>query len=279
MIQFDYSSVDLLQEHKKYKLSSVFGEDNFFYGLFDDRTNRLMKAKFITGLPMGFQQDRAFLKHFLEKEIVPSERITYSVAAVANAHFTLLPFGLEPDQNNTIDSFSPLRYDNAYQLKNQEIERAGVTMPFYIPDALESALTDRFKENISIVHLNGALVKAGSSVDSHRFLLLNWLGQSIQTVVYHDKTLRQSNHYYLDGEHDALYFTLLNSQLQELDPLYDQYYLTGPMPIELHGPDVLKQHIKYFELLANHNRLNYANVFLGKPKHFFFDLQAVLECG
>jgi hypothetical protein len=278
MIQFDYESKDLFKENKSYKLSSVYGEDNFFYGLFEDRTDRLMKARFITGLPAGYLNDADFLRDLFRKEKLTGESVLYSAHAVSNPHFTLLPADWRiEDPAKLAGSFSGVEKDNRFEFLIQQVGQAAVQLSYFMPAVLKSVIRESYPNGV-LMHLNGALIHTSASFSSQTFLLANWLDRTLQTVVWRGGKLLRSNHYALMGQDDALYYILLNAAEQQLDPLNDSFYITGPIPLDASGPQSLSRHIKFLDPVSDPNRLNFANVFLGKSRHMFYDLQCVLQC-
>jgi len=126
--------------------------------------------------------------------------------------------------------------------------------------------------------LNAALISALDELKLKKFILFNFLVNEFQTVVFKNGHLVQTNHYQLSGAHDAVYYALLNCKHNEFDPLNDQFYMSGPFPEEMVNKLLFDQHFKYLDGIGDMNRLNYSNVFLGKAKHMFFDLQSVLKC-
>jgi hypothetical protein len=279
MIQFDYSSLDLFKGKKKYKLSSVLGEDNFFYGLFDPENEKLLKAKYLTDLPKYFFQDDDYLSSFFAEENLDEKMVSEAVFAMAQAPFSLLPEHINPQDSDLYKAtFADWHIDDPkQQMQVQYLLNNAANLYFFSPANLPAFLTARFGV-AKIVHLNGALIEGMKELGLEDALMVNALNRSIQTVVMRRGKLMQSNYYTLEGEDDALYFALLNAKNHDLDPLKDAFYYAGPLPVEGTYLSDFHQHIQHFEPLKISDRLQYANVFLGKSKALFYDLQAVLSC-
>jgi hypothetical protein len=278
MIQFEYQSRDLFKSNDKYKLSSVFGEDNFFYGLFDTRTEKLVKAKNISGLPAGYWFSEEALTALLKDEKLTDPTIETSVHAISLDGFHLVPDGLSiKNQEKYFQSVSLKAGQEQYKHLVQRISDPACDLHFLAPRMLVDVV-EHNADQTKVCHLNGALINKVHQYGSEDFMVVNFLGSAVQTLVFRRSKLQQTNHYSLLGEHDALYYVLLNYKVHGLDPLDHKLYYTGPGVVEDQNLMLLQQHIENIEPMAIRDRLKYSNVFLGKPKYPFFLLQSILSC-
>lgn len=276
MILFDYSSIDLFKTKNKLQLSSVLGEDNFFYGIYDLEENRLLSAKFIDGLKPGYYKLEKELYDLLEKEKLFHQNIEESVFAFSNSTFTIVPSDATDLSAESIgESINALLFDEEYALQKQKISDKAL-LYFYCPKFSFEYLNTQFPTS-SFVHFNGALVKA-LEASAEDFLFVNLLKNSIQTAVFKKGTLLQTHHYDLAGPHDLLYYLLLNCKQADLDPTKVDLRIAGPFPDDSPLLSLLGQHFPKPLLIGNKDRFAYSNVFLGKSKHKFYDLECIRQC-
>ena len=277
MIQFEYSSEELKNSNTKYILSSVIGEDNFFYGLYRPEDHRLMKAKLISSLDKGYFLDQEALKALFDEEKLNEDSVSQCAFAYTTAHFSIHPGELKlTDIREFADSFTALHHDKRYKLEEQELKEAGFSFHYILPKSIKTFLNERFKDP-SIVHFNAALVSKTLETGGD-YVLFNFYNNSFQTVVIKDSGFIQTNDYEIKGQDDALYYALLNCRNHDIEPAEQQFYISGTLDIDSPQVKLFLNHFRNIELFADRNRLHYANIFLGKSKHLFFDLDCVLSC-
>jgi hypothetical protein len=278
MIQFDYESIDFNSTKTSYKLSSVFGEDNFFYGVTDLSTNKLIKAKFITDLPLDYWLKESIIDELMVSENLHQLKPKRTVNAILNDAFNLLPNELDLKKKSAVRSnLNPLYDDPAYIQKMQRIDLVGAELHYSIPLSLYDGLEKYFLGS-TYCHFNGAMISSMNLLDEQSFVMIHIQGRTIQTFCYINNVLQQTNHYELQGKDDTLYYTLLTLKTNDLDPLKTQVFFTGPFDLDNKIIQEMKPHLNDMVPYGINDRLLYANVFLGTSKHQFFGLQAVSKC-
>jgi hypothetical protein len=277
MIQFNYSSIELYKKKEKYLMSSVIGEDIFYYGLYNISNNKLMAVKLISGLPKNYFTDEQQLNKLFDQEGLLGENIAQCKMAFSTEHFSILPTEIGPESlEGFAESFSGLFHDENYVLDFSSVEDLEFKFYYMMPVALKKCLSERF-EDFKIHHFNAALLK-GVSTTNGNFIFFNFLNDKLQTIVVKDGELLQTNHYLIHGRDDALYFGLLNCRNFDFDPERDSFLLAGTLDVDSPQIQLFQRHFNKLDFIAEKDRLNYSNVFLGKSKHLFFDLECVRIC-
>jgi len=279
MIQFDYTSIDLFKNNKKYKLSSIIGEDNFFYGLFERDSGKLVCAKLINDLPLNYFLNESFIEELFRRENLFHPAILKIQLAFLSDHFSIIPqelYSNKKDLAKFLDSFTCLHNDNHYELVKNEIDYLASDFYYFIPIYMEAFLKKQYGET-KIVHLNEALARYVRKINE-RFIFINLFNDKMQTIVMNNGALMQTNNYTIQGVDDVLYYVLLNAKNFNFNPEYDQFYLAGTLEKDSLLIQSLIKHIKHLDFLGNNDRLHFSNVFLAKSKHLFYDLDCVVSC-
>jgi len=277
MIQFEYSSIDLFKKKEEYILSSVIGEDNIFYGIYQKDSGKLMASSFLTDLDNHFFLQKEVLFSLFSERDLFNESITEIRIAFATEHFSLLPYEVEmKEEKEFAENFSYLVHDDDYLLCKDDLSNLEIFNYFMLPRKIKEFTEEHFGIS-KIVHFNSALISR-MSIEEESFILFNFLDKRLQTVVVKKGEFLQSNDYGLEGKDDALYYALMNCKRFDFDPSIHQFYFTGTLNKNSTQFEIFNSHFRFLDLLGNKDRLKYANVFLGKEKHLFFDLDCVFKC-
>lgn len=275
MILFDYKSSELFLNKKSYKLSSVIGEDNFYFGLFELPQGTLRQAKFISNLPENFYLDDDLFASILERENLMNESIKKASFSIQSPSFIMIPDFLAEKipESEIARDISAVGYDIRYKLSGSSLDQFQSVFFFLEPTTLVQKLSGFYTET-KISHLNSILINQGKSMNG-QFLLLHIYGQTLQTVLMDHDRLLQSNDYCFQSSDDVLYYALLSLKNHGLDPGNTIVYYTGMVKDDGPLTELLAKHIRNLQLLDNKTSATYSNVFLGKQKSYFFSLECL----
>jgi len=256
-------------------LSSVIGEDNFYFGLFELPHGTLRQAKFISNLPRNYYLNDDLFVSILERESLMNKQIIEASFAVQSPSFTIIPDFLAKEMPDSEISreISAVGYDNRYILTGSSMDRWQSVFYYLEPATLVQQLAAIYTES-RISHFNSTLIKRGKSMKGP-FLMLHIYDQTLQTVLMDDDQFLQSNDYRFQSSDDVLYYALLNLKNHGLDPGETVVYYTGMEKDDGPLAGLLCKHIRNLELLDNKSLASYSNVFLGKQKSYFFSLECL----
>ena len=277
MIPFDYSSADLKHSKEKMILSSVIGEDNFFYGLFRKQPLRLMASRLITGLTKDTLHTAEKIKALFERNDLLNYPVDEVKMAVASPHFMLVPGPASLPDSIVRDWLDDTAFDPGFTLLRQPFPGLETEFVFSFPEALKTGLSDMFPD-VTFLHLNACLAGFTSGQDENR-AVLNVFSNTFQLLAFQGGKLLGTHHYPLNSKEDVLYYTLLlyknNSFRPESVPLCVSGHISEDSPTW----KLLLNHLGEVHSLEFGDRLHYSNVFLGKPRRWFYDLDCVRGCG
>lgn len=275
MILFDYKSSELFLNKKSYKLSSVIGEDNFYFGLFELPHSILRQAKFISNLPKNYYLNDDLFAKILERENLLNKDIIEASFTIQSPSFTIIPDFLAEKMPDTeiAREISAVGYDDRYKLSGSSLDQFSSVFFFMEPATLVQKLSE-FYTGTRVSHLNSTLIKRAKSMNG-KFLMLHIYGQTLQTVLMDHDQLLQSNDYCFQSSDDVLYYALLSLKNHGLDPGNTIVYYTGMVKDDGPLAELLGKHIRNLQLLDNKTSASYSNVFLGKQKSYFFSVECL----
>ena len=279
MIGIDYSSLDL-NKKDKYKLSSIITGDNLLFAITRLSDNRILQIKELSNLEEDFFLDYENLSQIFNKNGLLQENITEANVAYLSKDFSIIPKSI---LINEVKNYNPLlnsvkQYLDDFDIIKSHIKNIDSFCFFPFPKAFGKVLSNNFK-NYTIHHSNDSLIcQASKSINVKDYILVNFHEYSIQTVVFRGNTFVQSNTYEIKSKEDILYFILLNLKNNAIPLNLAEVYLSGRVYEESAIYKLLQEHIKNIYFVNNLNRLEFSNVFLGKPKHLFFDIYSLTQC-
>jgi len=246
--------------------------------LYRDQDLRLMNAVLHTSLGDKFYLDQDRLKQLTDLPSLAPARISEFRLAFMSPHFALVPSTLAPSSRNKwAASFTGLYNDPDYEMDIQPLAGGDILLYFMYPGTFRKVFAKTY-DQFRLCHLNGALIN--NHIGRHEDLVLcNFMGKGFQTLMISEGKLLQTNDYQINGRDDALYYTLLNFHQFELDPLNHPCHLSGLIDQESIQFKSFSNHFAKIKLVRNPKRSAYSNVFLGKPRQYFHDLDCVLACG
>ncbi len=277
MIGIDYSSLDL-NKRDKYKLSSMITGDNLLFAITRLSDNKILQVKELSGLKGNFYLDFDYISNIFIENNLFRENITEVTVGFFSKDFSIIPKSIF---NNKIKNYNSLlnsvkQYLDDFEIQKSYIKSIDSFCFFPFPKSLNKLLKDNF-ENVSIHHSNDSLI-SNDSIDAKDFVLVNFHQNLIQTVVFRDNAFVQTNVYEIKTKEDILYFVLLNLKNAGLPLNLADVYLSGRVYEESAIYKLLYEHIKNLYFVDNLNRTNFSNVFLGKPKHLFYDIYSLSQC-
>lgn len=277
MIGIDYSSLDL-NKRDKYKLSSMITGDNLLFAITRLSDNKILQVKELSGLKEDFYLDYDYISNVFIENNLFRKNITEVTVGFFTKDFSIIPKSFF---NNKIKNYNSLlnsvkQYLDDFEIQKSYIKSIDSFCFFPFPKSLNKLLKDNF-ENVSIHHSNDSLI-SNDSIDAKDFVLVNFHQNLIQTVVFRDNAFVQTNVYEIKTKEDILYFVLLNLKNAGLPLNLADVYLSGRVYEESAIYKLLYEHIKNLHFVDNLNRTNFSNVFLGKPKHLFYDIYSLSQC-
>jgi predicted GNAT family N-acyltransferase len=275
MIQFDYKSSELFYSGKSYKLSSVLGEDNFYFGLFELPTGIMRQAKFITGLPKNFFLDSMFFNGLLEQESLLNSQIIKASFAYQSPYFTIIPdfITVNTSDQEMARDISALCHDERFRLNKIPLNGLDSSLCFMESVSNTEILYQNFP-SVSVTHLNAVLYNK-LKLSNEQILLVHIYDQSVQTLLLDQGKLIQTNDYQFRSESDILYYILLNLKNSQTDPSLARVMVSGMIRDEGYTADLLRKHLRFVEFVDLKKEGQYSNVFLGKQKSYFFSLECL----
>ena len=277
MIGIDYSSLDL-NKRDEYKLSSMITGDNLLFAITRLSDNKILQVKELSGLKEDFYLDFDYISNIFIENNLFRENITEVAIGFFTKDFSIIPKSIF---NNKIKNYNSLlnsvkQYLDDFEIQKSYIKSIDSFCFFPFPKSLDKLLKDNFK-NVSIHHSNDSLI-SNDNIDAKDFVLVNFHQNLIQTVVFRDNAFVQTNVYEIKTKEDILYFVLLNLKNAGLPLNLVDVYLSGRVYEESAIYKLLYEHIKNLCFVDNLNRTNFSNVFLGKPKHLFYDIYSLSQC-
>ncbi len=279
MIGIDYSSLEL-NNTDKYKLSSIITGDNLLFAITRLSDGKIIKIKELSRLKENFFLDSEYiLKLFKNNNLLSDNFIEASIAFAAN-EVSIVPRVLLSKEIKNYNSLlqSVPQYLDDFEIQKSYIQNIDSYSFFPFPKALDNLLKSNYRK-FSIHHSNDALIcQAAKSITSKDFILANFHEYLLQTIVYREKKLVQSNIYSINTKEDILYYILLNLKNNAIPLNMADVFLSGRVYKESSIHKLLYEHIKNIYFVNDLNRLDFANVFLGKAKHLFFDIYSLAKC-
>ncbi len=280
MTEIDYSSIDY-NNKDKYKLSSIITGDNLLFALTRLADKKIIKLKEISNLKENFFLDSDYTYDLFKKNKLFHKNIECVSTAFLSGEFTIVPKGiiskdLKKTHNNLLHSIK--QYLDDYTIQKSDIVNIDAHNFFPFPIALKNIVSGNYP-NFKIYHANDPLVcQANKIINKKDFILVNFHEYILQTIVYRAGKFVQTNVYDIKTKDDILYYILLNLKNTGIPLNMAHIYLSGRVQKESSIYKLLFEHIKNIHFVDNVERTDFSNVFLGKPKHLFFDIYSLSKC-
>ncbi len=273
MIQFDYKSTELFLHNKSYELSSLMGEDNFYFGLFELPERKLKQAKLISDLPDRYYLEPEKIRSILVDEQLVSEKISRASFLYQSPYFAIYPDFIADTMSDQeiAKEISALNYDIRYKLIRHGLQENESSFCFLGASQIDQTLKEIYPE-YSITHLNARFFELLRSMDT-RFLFMHVFGNSMQIMMVDEGKLLQTNDFSYSSADDLLYYVLLTLKNHDFDPANTRVYVSGIIEAAGTAMELLGRHIRYITLKDNRAVMSYSNIFLGKQKSYFFSLE------
>lgn len=279
MIGIKYLSNDF-HENESYKLSSFVSGDNLFLSISSLKDNKLLGVKEFRGLSENYYfSEKEISKIFNDKDII-NLNISQISIGFSTRDISIVPNSLLSDNSkeNEILSNSLKKYNNQYTILKKKIRSIDASSFFPFPKALLKYAKDNFKSS-TFCHINDPLIEQANRLfDDKDFILANLNEYQLQTIVFKNGNFVQSNIYDIKTKDDVLYYILLNLKNNAIPINIGQVYLSGRVQEDSAVHSLLTEHIKNIDFVKHIKRSNMSNIFLGKPKHIFFDLYSLSLC-
>ena len=279
MIGIDYSSIEY-NNKDKYKLSSIITEGNLLFALTRFTDNKIIKLKEISNLKENFFLDSDYIFDLFQKNELFHKNILEITIAFLAKEFSIVPKKMISENIKHHNSLlhSVKQYLDDYSIQKSNIDSIDAYNFFPFPNALKKIVSDNYHK-ANIYHANDLLVcQANKSINTKDFILVNFHEYILQTVVYRAGEFVQSNIYNIKSKDDILYYILLNLKNTGIPLNKANVYLSGRVEKESSIYKLLFEHIKNLHFMDNLDRTDFSNVFLGKPKHLFFDIYSLSKC-
>ena len=277
MIGLDYHSNQLFNTSDTYKLSLIFSEDNFLYTIASLSTGKIIAVKEYDKLDNGYLNSTVQLDELFGKENLFDERIIEVNSAIVIKDYSLVPAKLfdKKTKQSILEAVSIKAYLDDYTVLHSFLDNIEAVNIFAFPAVLYKFLNSHYDNN-NYYHANDPLITvAPQLLAKDSFLLANFNDGFLQTVLYKEKKFIQSNVYSIKSKEDILYriLNLLNNNAMPVN--IANVFLSGRLEKDSAIFELLYRHIKNITFVKDIPRYHFANVFLGKPVHLFFDLYAL----
>ncbi len=280
MIGLNYTSQDINISNEYFKLSSIFSEDNLIFALFRLSDKKILSTVEVSNLAEGYYFDLDYLHDIFQNNNLFASNIIEAEFAYLTNEFSIVPNDIEieeTDQEVTLDAVSAKQYSDDYKVLSSSLPTLNSKNYFPFPNIFYSFLNSKYKK-VRAFHANDSLIeKSKNFISEDNFLLANLNGKSLQTVVSRGGKIMQSNAYQIKSKEDILYYILLNLKSHGMPTNIANVYLAGRLSKDSDLHNLLHGYIKRLKYIDNISRLNFSNVFLGKPKHLFFDILTLCE--
>ena len=280
MIGLNYSSIDLFKNNDSYKLSSIVTEDNLLFSISNIKDNKILSIKEIIDLPKETFFDLELIKGIFESNNLLNPNIKEVSIGYLTSQFSLIPHSLSnlKDVSNVLSGTSIKQYFNDYTVIKSDIKSLEASNFFPFPKSLKEFLNNSF-EKVNIHHANDVMISNFQQKTlAGGYVLANLNGYLLQTLVFRKGNLAQSNVYDIKTKEDILYHILAAINNNAIPINKATVYLTGRVTRNSAIFDLLYQHIKNLEFFNDIPRIGLSNVFLGKPKHLFYDIYSLSQC-
>ncbi len=279
MTGIDYSSIDY-NNKDEYELSSIITGDNLLFALSRIADNKIIRLKEISNLKKNFFLDSDYTSDLFKKNNLFHNNIKSISIAFLSKEFTIVPQELVSKgikhHNNLLHSIK--QYLDDYTIQKSDIVNINAYNFFPFPNALKMLVADNYPK-IKIFHANDCLVfQAGKIINKKDFILVNFHEYYLQTVIFRAGKFIQTNIYDIKTKDDILYYILLNLKNTGIPLNLAHVYLSGRVQRESSIYKLLFEHLKNLYFIDNLDRTGFSNVFLGKPKHLFFDIYSLSKC-
>ncbi len=280
MIGLNYTSQDLNISNEYFKLSSIFSEDNLVFALSRLSDNRIFSTIELSDLKEGYFLDIDYLHNLFQKNNLFASNIIEANFAYLTGEFSIVPNEIEVEKNAqsvTLDGVSAKQYSDSYQVFFSLLPAINAKNYFPFPKSLYDFLNSKYQK-VRCFHANDSLVeKSKNFISDNSFLLVNLNNQNLQTIVSAEGKVVQSNVYKIKSKEDVLYYILLNLKNNGIPTNIANVYIAGRLSQDSDMHKLIYGYIKKLKYVDNISRLNFSNVFLGKPKHLFFDILTLCE--
>ncbi len=280
MIGLNYISQEINTSSEYFKLSSIFSEDNLVFALSRLSDNRILSVVELSYLNEGYYFDSDYLHDLFEKNNLLTLNIMKADFAHLTGEFSIIPNEIEVESTQekvVLDLVSSKQYSDEYEVFYSLLPTISSKNYFPFPKALYQFLKAKY-QNVRCFHANDSLIeKSKKFIIDDSFILVNLNNQNLQTVVSIGNKIVQTNAYNIKSKEDVLYYILLNLKNHGIPTNIANVYISGRLSEDSDMHKLLYGYIKKLKYVNNIPRLNFANVFLGKPKHLFFDIFTLCE--
>ena len=280
MIGINLESSELFKNNKKYKLSSIISGDNLLYSLSEISTGKIIAVRELTGLKENFYFDKEYLKTLFEENSLFNNKIEEVSISILSPDFSFVPQKLykESIKKELFAGISIRQYEKEYEIVKNHINELDSYNLFLVPKQLKKFLDSHYK-NVRYYHSNHIFLSKYNFIDSYdNTLMVNLNDKYLQTAIFKNGSFTQTNVYSAKTKEDILYYITANLSNNVIPINKANVVLSGRIEEDSSVYDLLYEHIKNLSFIKNIPRLSFSNIFLGKPKHLFFDLYALSQC-
>ncbi len=280
MIGLNYTSEYINTSSEYFKLSSIFSEDNLIFAISRLSDDRILSTFELSGLKEGYLSDEDYLYNLFQKNNLFAPNIVEVNFAYLTHEFSLVPNEIEVDkdaQSAALEAVSAKQYSDDYEVFFSLLPTINSKNYFPFPKVLHRFLKSKYK-SVICRHANDSIIeKSKSFISEDNFVLANINNHRLQTVISVGGKIVQSNVYKIKSKEDVLYYLLLNLKNHGMPTNIANVYMSGRLSKDSDMHKLLYGYIKKLKYIDNIPRLRFANVFLGKPKHLFFDIFTLCE--
>jgi hypothetical protein len=280
MIGINIKSSELFKNNIKYKLSSIITGDNLLYSISQISNGKIIAVKEILDLKENYYFDQDYIKTLFEENNLLHNDIEEVSIAIENPDFSLIPKNLYKDsiKKELLAATSIKQYEKEYEIIKKHISKIDLYNLFLFPKHLKKFLEDDFNK-VKFHHSNEIFIPKYDFIDSYEnTLIANLNNNHLQTAVFKNGDFIQTNVYSIDSKEDILYYITANLSNNVIPVNKANVIISGRIDSDSSAYKLLYEHIKNISFVKNIPRLSFSNVFLGMPKHYFFDLYALSLC-
>jgi len=280
MTGIDIQSPELFKSNNKYKLSSIISGDNLLFSISQKSNGKILAVKEILNLKKNFYFDIDYIKTLFKENQLLHKNIDQISIAILNPDFSIIPanFYKKSINKDALSAVSIKQYQKDYTILKNHIDIPDSYYLFIFPEKLKEFLKTTFN-TVNIHHANEILISKYKFIDSYgNTILANLNNNYLQTAVFKNGNFIQTNVYSIDTKEDILYYITAKLSNNVIPVNKANVILSGRITSESIAYKLLYDHIKNLSFVKNIPRLAFSNVFLGKPKHLFFDLYALSLC-
>lgn len=280
MIGINLESSELYNNKNKYKLSSIISGDNLIFSLSEISTGKILALKELPGLKENYYFDSDYLKSLFEQNGLFNINIEEVAISILSPDFSFVPqkFYKESIKKELFAGVSVKQYQKEYEIVKNSIDKLDSYNLFLVPKQLKKFLERHYKA-VRYYHANDIFLTKYHFVDSYdNTLMVNFNDKYLQTATFKDGKFTQTNIYSAKTKEDILYYIVANLSNNAIPLNKANVILSGRIEEDSAVYNLLYEHIKNISFIKGIPRLSFSNIFLGKPKHLFFDIYALSKC-